>query len=53
MQENDQISYSNHAFPLHMLQPAPKSAFLKACLDCVTMAGVLFCAVLATLIMGL
>jgi len=53
MQKNDQITFGNHAFLLQLIQAGPKSAFFKACLDCVTMAGVLFCAVLATLIMGL
>ena len=53
MQKIDQIIYGNHAFLLRMFQTGPKRAFFKACLDCVTMAGVLFCAVLATLIIGL
>ncbi len=53
MQKYDQITYGNHPFLLQLSQAGPKSVFFKACLDCVTMAGVLFCAVLATLIIGL
>jgi len=53
MQKKDQITYGPQAFLLQLIQTGPQSAFFKACLDCVTMAGVLFCAVLATLIIGL
>jgi len=53
MQNNDHITDSHYAPLLQMMQTGPRKAFFRACRDCVAMAGVLFIAVLTTLIIGL
>jgi len=53
MQNKSRITDSHHAHFLQLIQTGPKKTFFRACRDCVAMAGVLFFAVLTTLIIGL
>jgi hypothetical protein len=53
MQNKDHIIDSHHAPLLQMIQNGTPEVLYKACRDCVAMAGVLFFAVLTTLIIGL
>ena len=53
MKKNGPNIFDSQLHLLCRIQSGPKRAIARACLDCVTMAGALFGAVLATLIVGL
>jgi hypothetical protein len=53
MQNKNRITDSQNAPLLQLIQAGPQKALFRACRDCVAMAGVLFFAVLTTLIIGL
>ena len=53
MKEYTKKTFYIYGPELREMRTGPQGVFFKACLDCVTMAGVLLGAVLTTLIIGL